>query len=144
MELQRNQPVVPDFELRQANVLRTAKNLEIKTVFSVNDQEVAFKKGQRFNRTAIANANYTLSTSDYLLAVTDLTLLAPNIGLPLPSLVGVGKTFKVKDEMGGAASTTITIASDGEKLIDGASSATITTNYQSKTFYTDGANWFTC
>lgn len=142
-EIQARQPVQSDFELKKANTLKTAKDLYIKEVFSVTDKETSQKKGQRIGRTTVANANYTLFTSDYLLGVTDLTLLAPSIGLPLPSLVGVGKIFKVKDEVGGAATTTITIASDGEKTIDGASSVTITTNYGSKSFYSDGSNWFT-
>ena len=142
-EMKAQQPVQSDFELKQANVLKTAKDLYIKEVFSVTNTETALKKGQRFNRTAIANINYTLSTSDYLVAITDLTLLAPSIGLPLPSLVGTGKHFIVKDEVGGAASTTITIRADGEKLIDGATSLTITTNYDSSDLYTDGSNYFT-
>lgn len=141
-ELQKNKPV-PDFELTQANILKTAKNLEIKNVFGVNDVELAFKKGQRFSRIAVHGATYSIATTDYLVAVDDL-ILAPTISLPNPSLVGVGKTFKVKDEIGGAATTTITVQVEGEKNIDGASTSTLTTDYQTKTFYTDGANYFTC
>lgn len=132
----------PDFELKQANILKTAKDLHIKEVFSVTNTEVAQKKGQRFGRTTFSGANYTLSTSDYLLGITSLAV-APSIGLPLPALVGKGKPFIIKDEVGGAATTTITIRSEGEKTIDGASSTTLTTNYQAKSFYTDGSNWFT-
>lgn len=132
----------PDFELKQANTLKTAKDLYIKEVFAVTNTETALKRGQRFNRTAFSGANYTASTSDYLISLTSLAI-APTIGLPLPPLVGTGKTFIVKDEVGGAGTTTITIASEGEKNIDGASTSTLTTNYQSKTFYTDGSNWFT-
>jgi hypothetical protein len=70
--------------------------------------------------------------------------VATTIGLPLPSLVGTGKTFIIKDEVGGATTTNITIASEGEKTIDGSSSTTLSTNYQFKQFYSDGSNWFTC
>lgn len=142
-ERQAQRPVQSDFELKQANVLKTAKDLYIKEVFSVTNTETAQKKGQRFSRTYVTTSLYTLSTSDYLVAVGSLGV-APQYGLPLPSLVGTGKTFIVKDEVGGAATTTITIRSDGEKLIDGATSLTITTNYGSRTLYTDGGNWFTC
>jgi hypothetical protein len=117
-EIKAQQPVQSDFELKQTNVLKTAKDFFIKEVFGVTNTETFFKKGQRFGRTAIANINYTLSTSDYLVGVTSL-VVAPSIGLPLPIRV------------------------DGERTIDGASSTTLNTNYQSKTFYTDGANFFT-
>jgi hypothetical protein len=134
-------PTQSDFEQKQANLLKTAKDLRIKEVFDVTDSETALRKGQRFNRTAVNSALYSISTSDYLVGVTSLAV-APSIGLPLPSLVGTGKTFIVKDEVGGALTTNITIRSEGEKNIDGASSTTLNTNYASKTFYSDGANWF--
>lgn len=133
----------PDFELRQANVLKTAKDLYIKEVFGVTNTETAQRKGQRFGRTIYSGANYTASTSDYLVALTSLAI-APSIGLPSPSLVGTGKTYIIKDEAGGATTTNITIRSEGEKTIDGSSSTTLSTNYQAKRFYTDGSNWFTC
>ena len=136
------QTPVSDFELKQANVLKTAKDLYIKEVFSVTNTEVSQNKGQRLGRVSISGSTYTTATSDYLVAVTSLAL-APTIGLPRPSLVGTGKTFIVKDEVGGAATTTVTIVSAGEETIDGASSATITTNYGSKDFYTNGTAWFT-
>jgi hypothetical protein len=137
------QPKQPsDFELKAGNILRTDKDLSIKEIFTVNNNEIKLGNGQKFKRTAFSGANYTMSTSDYLLGLTSLAI-APNIGVPLPSLVGTGKHFIVKDEVGGAATTTITIRADGEKLIDGATSVTITTNYGSKHIYTDGANYFT-
>lgn len=130
------------FELSQANVLKTAKDLRIKEVFSVDDREVSTLKGQRVGRTAVAGSVYTMSTSDFLVGVTSL-VSAPSVGLPDPRLVGVGKHYIVKDEVGGAATTTITIRSEGERNIDGSSSTTLTTNYQAKRFYTDGLDWFT-
>lgn len=128
------------------NVVRTDKNLVVKDFFIVNDTEARMLKGQTVNRKAISTlltgAHYTLSTSDYIIGITNLSY-APFIGLPKPSLVGNGKTFRVKDEAGGAATTTITVQSDGEKTIDGSASTTLTSNYQSKSFYSDGSNWFT-
>jgi hypothetical protein len=129
------------FELSQGNLLKTVKDLFVKEVFGVTNSEVFQKRGQRFGRTTFSGANVTLSTTDYLIGITSLAI-APSVGLPLPSLVGAGKTFIVKDEVGGAGTTTITIRSEGEKTIDGASSATITSNYNSLSFYTDGSNWF--
>jgi hypothetical protein len=132
-----------DFELKSANLLNTAKDLIIKAVFSVKNNEVSLLKGQRFSRTAVRGAVTTISASDYLIGVTALAV-ATSIGLPRPSKAGPGKTYIIKDEAGGANTTNITIRSDGEKTIDGATSTTLNTAYQSKQFYSDGSNWFTC
>lgn len=133
----------PDFELKSSNKLATNKDLAIKSFFTINDTGVSSLLGQRIGRIAVRGAVTTLSTSSYLIGVTALAV-ATSIGLPHPSQVGVGKTYIIKDEAGGATTTNITIRSEGEKLIDGASSTTLSTNYQVKRFYTDGSNWFTC
>lgn len=142
-EAQKLKPIVADFELKQSNILRTAKDLNIKNQFIVDNSETTQMKGQRFGRTYITSVLYTLATTDYLVAVGNL-ITAPTYGLPLPSLVGVGKNFIIKDEVGGALTTNITVRVDGEKLIDGVATSTIITNYGSKRYYTDGANYFTC
>lgn len=135
---------VPDFELRAHNVLKTAKDQSIKDKHIVNDVETAMLHGQKFSNrsfsTLVTGAVHTISATDYLVGVTSLSY-APLIGLPLPSLVGAGKSFIIKDEAGGAATTTITISSAGEKNIDGSSTTTITTNYGAKRLYSDGSQW---
>lgn len=137
-------PVSPQGQDWQSSstVVRTNKTLIVKDRFSSNDSETALLRGQRFARTLVSGVTFSVASSDYLIAVTSLAL-APSIGLPRPSLVGSGKTFIIKDEVGGAGTTTITVRSEGEENIDGSSTATLTSNYQSKRFYTDGANWFT-
>lgn len=142
-EIQANRVPESDFELKQANVLKTAKDLRIKEVFSVTDNEVSQNKGQRLSVTLVSSQIYTAASNDYLIGVSSLGL-APTVGLQLPSITGMGKTFKVKDMVGGALTTNITIISEGEKTIDGATSTTLNANYQVKTFYTDSFNWFTC
>lgn len=128
------------------SVLRTDKTLNIKNNFIFSDIEMRVGRGQKFNRTLfstlLSGSLYSVTTTDYLIGVTSLSY-APSIGLPRPKLVGPGKTYIVKDESGGAATTTITVRSAGEETIDGATTSTLTTNYQSKGFYSDGANWFT-
>lgn len=137
--------VVQDFDSSPI-LLKTPKNFSVKDSFFVDTNDVHFKRGQVINRktvsTLVTGSTYSVSTSDYLIGITSLSY-APSIGLPRPNLVDIGKYYRIKDEVGGAATTTITIASDGEKTIDGASNVTITTNYGSKSFYTDGSNWFT-
>lgn len=130
----------PDF-ISSPNVARTDKDLLIKDFFNFTNTEFVNKKGQKFARTVFTGSVYSSTTTDYLIAVTGLSTTV-TIGLPRPKLVGVGKTYVIKDEVGGAATTTITVVSQGEETIDGASSYSISTNYQSNSFYTDGANWF--
>lgn len=140
-------PVQAQDWVQSPNVVRTDKTLVVKDFFVVDDVNAKMLRGQMINRkvfsaSSVNNSVYTMAAIDFLLGVTSLAE-APSIGLPLPSLVGIGKTYIIKDEVGGAATTTITIQSDGEKTIDGAASTTLTTNYQAKKFYSDGSNWFT-
>lgn len=113
-------------------------------LFSVLQNETKILHGQKFKRIGVTGANGTvfLMRGDYLIGFTSLALPAA-VSLPRPITVGSGKTFRVKDEIGGAGTTTITVVSQGEETIDGAATSTITTNYGFKGFYTDGANWFT-
>ena len=125
------------------NIKRIDADFLVKDYYEMNDTEFRNIRGQKFATTSVSGSVYSMAATEYLIGITSLAL-APTIGLPRPQLVGKGKTFIVKDEAGGAATTTITIQSVGEESIDGASSATIITNYGSRTFYTNGANWFTC
>lgn len=128
------------------NIARMDKTLNVKDKVIINDIEVIARLGQVFKRTSfstlVTGSVYTVAISDYLVGITSLSY-APSVGLPKPSLVGDGKAYIIKDEVGGAGTTTITIRSVGEETIDGASTSTLTTNYQAKRFYSDGANWFT-
>ena len=132
--------------ISSANVLKTSKTISVKDFHILGDSEFETKRGQKFGRTPfstlVLGSVYSLATTDYLLGITSLSY-APSVGLPRPSLVGPGKNFIIKDEVGGAATTTITVRSAGEENIDGAATSIITTNYGLKRFYTDGANWFT-
>lgn len=137
--------IIPDYT-SNGSVIRTDKTFNIKNQFIMDDDQAINRLGQTFGRTEVdtllTGSVYSASVRDFLIGITSLSY-SPSIGLPSPLLVGPGKHFIVKDEVGGAAATTITIRSEGEKLIDGAATATITTNYGSKEFYTNGANWFT-
>ena len=124
----------------------TYKDLRVKETIFINRSETFLRKGQRLNRfafdTTLTGSIYSVAIQDFLIGVTNLSYAA-SVGLPKPLLIGPGKHYIVKDEVGNAGTTTITIRSEGEKSIDGASSATINTNYGVREFYTDGANWFT-
>lgn len=123
------------------NLIRTDRDFVVKDVLHVSDDSARLLRGQVVSRTAVSG-NYSTAVSDYLIGVTSLAVAA-NIGLPRPKNVGVGRIYVVKDESGGAGSTTITVRSEGEETIDGATTSTLTTNYQSRSYYTNGANWLT-
>lgn len=132
--------------IQSGNVVRTDKTLNIKNRFIVNDFELQMKLGQSVLRRAVSTLvtgfNVSVTAYDFIIGITSLSY-SPAVILPKPSMVGEGKTYLIKDEAGGAATTTITIRSDAGETIDGAASATIATNYGFKSFYTDGASWFT-
>lgn len=97
---------------------------------------------QAVRRTAIADVNYTVNATDFIVAYTSLTVSRTVI---LPTAVGIiGRTYIIKDESGAASGTvTITIDPNGSETIDGAATRTITTAYGAIEIYSNGVNWFT-
>ena len=126
-------------------IIRTNKDFNVKDQVIIDDYEMRFLGGLRFNRkafnTLVEGSVYSVTRKDYYIGITHLSY-APTVGLPSPKLAGVGKTYLIKDEAGGAATTTITIRSDGDALIDGGTTATMTGNYDSRMFYTNGEQWY--
>jgi hypothetical protein len=50
--------------------------------------------------------------------------------------------FTVKDESGSASSNNIAVSSEGAETIDGSATDVINLDYESKSYYSDGSNWF--
>lgn len=95
----------------------------------------------RISARSAKTANYTPTTRDDLIAYT---ALAGARTVTLPTAVGcTGQIYTIKDEAGAAGTNNITIATTASQTIDGASTATINTNYGKLAFYSNGANWFT-
>lgn len=96
--------------------------------------------GMAYNRTAVADAAYSILTTDYIVALTSIT--AARI-FTLPTAVGVtGQAYVIKDESGSVSGTnTLTIATTSSQTIDGATTAVITVPYTSLTVYSNGSNW---
>lgn len=94
--------------------------------------------GQIHKRTAVS-ANYTVLTTDYIVAVTS-TASARTI--TLPSTHTAGQVYIIKDESGGANTNNITISGNG-KTIDGTSTKVINTAYGVFQIYSNGTNYFT-
>jgi len=92
-------------------------------------------------RTVIGAGVYAVLATDYLIAKTAITAGGDTITLD-DDLTDAGRTFIIKDESGTAGTNNITIDPEGGTLIDGALTYVMNANYESKTVYSDGTNWF--
>ncbi len=98
---------------------------------------------QTTRRTPIADANYTATASDQLVAYTSIT--APRtVTLPAASAYPIGQLLRVVDESGGCSATvTLTIARAGTDTIDGATSAVVAAAYGFVWLESDGVSKWT-
>jgi len=92
------------------------------------------------NRTAVADAAYTVKITDYLVVYTSLTAGRAITGPAAP--VPVGWTFVLKDETGSANTYNLTFT-PASGNIDGAGTKVINTAYGLFKAYFNGTNWFT-
>jgi fibronectin-binding autotransporter adhesin len=84
---------------------------------------------------------YTITGSDYLVGVGSR---AAPITLTLPDVANAGSAqmYIIKDEGGTAAVGSIVLDGSGTQTIDGATTYTISTNYNSVTVYNAGTAWY--
>jgi len=97
--------------------------------------------GQKVKYSA-KSTNYTVTSSDYIVAVSDLS--ASKV-MTLPSAVteGAGKTFIIKDQSGAASQTNyIQIAPQSGELIDGEVEYKVVMPYESVMLVSNGTHWF--
>ena len=88
---------------------------------------------------SITAATYTAKAGDRVIGVNRAGVVT--VTLPTAE-VRKGRTYTVKDESGAAATNNVTIATEGSENIDGTATDVISDNYGSKTYYSDGTNWF--
>ena len=87
----------------------------------------------------ITAATYTAKAGDRVIGVNR----AGAVTVTLPTAeVRRGRVYTVKDESGAASSNNITVATEGSETIDGSATDVINVNYESKSYYSDGTNWF--
>jgi hypothetical protein len=100
--------------------------------------------GQEYARTARGDANYTILTTDRLVAVT-ASLTAPRtFTLPAASAYPTGRVLTVVDEAGGVTSTnTLTVARAGSDTINGATSVVIKAANGGISIESDGSSKWT-
>lgn len=81
--------------------------------------------------------NYTITSSDDVI-LADAT--SNNITITLPTAVGIVKSFSVKRKDG--TGNTLTLNTTSSQTIDGTTSISISTQYQSITVVSDNSNWY--
>ena len=79
------------------------------------------------------NANYTVADND-----TFLLCETAGVTIPLAGVLAVGRKILINDGAGGATASPITV----NGTIDGGSSASISTDYDSLTLRSDGIQWW--
>lgn len=87
----------------------------------------------------IINISATGNATDQRTHLVDTSTLSITLTLPTPAS---GARVIVKDKSGEANTRNITINPNGGENIDGASSFTMDSNYDSKTFISDGTDWY--
>lgn len=88
------------------------------------------------------SANYTLTSSDYMVGVTSVAG-SKTMTLPSASSEGAGKMFIVKDQSGSAsASNYIRVAAPGAETLDGQGYYDIKVPYESVMVVSNGSHWF--
>lgn len=90
-------------------------------------------------RTTVADASYSATATDYIIAYTSLTT---GRTVTLPTAVGIGnRIYIIIDETGTANTNNITVATTSSQTINGAATKVINTAYGSLKVYSNGANW---
>ena len=83
--------------------------------------------------------SYSVISTDQVILVDSTSAIRT---ITLPTAVGIkGKLYTVKDWKGQSATNNITIATTSSQTIDGASTVTMSTNYQTVRVVSDGSNW---
>lgn len=93
---------------------------------------------QQITKSASTYSVDTNSTTSDLVIFTDSTSNTVTITLPAPS---AGRLIYVKDKTGKAATHNVTISQHSAETIDGASSLTLSKNYDAVLLISDGTNW---
>ncbi|HEX5543686.1 MAG TPA: glycosyl hydrolase family 28-related protein [Micromonospora sp.] len=94
-------------------------------------------------RTAVSDANYTVLSSDMLVAYTALTA-ARTVNLPAQGTTyPAGQEVTISDESGSCSATNTITITPASGTINGASSLVLSSPRASVTLYANGTNWVT-
>ena len=106
------------------------------TIASTSTSKFITNAGRRL-ATNVRTANYTVQTTDEVIIVGTLS---SSITITLPTSPTAGDTYTVKDQAGGTAINNVIISGNGNN-IDGASTYTMNTNYESVTVVFANGSW---
>lgn len=88
----------------------------------------------------------TTVTSNYSATANDRIILmeasSGGITIELPAVHKKGRVYEAKDKLGAATTFTLKVVTADSDTIDGASEYTLTTDFQSARFVSDGDNWY--
>ncbi|MFF9287495.1 collagen-like triple helix repeat-containing protein [Streptomyces griseosporeus] len=126
------------------NDLHLRDNVNGRSVAKARLTTGVFEAGLGFarGRTTVADANYTVLTTDSKVCYTSLTA-ARVVTLPSVSNAS-GQEFLIKDESGSCDGTKTITVTPASGTIDGAANKVINTAYGALRVYSNGTNWFTC
>ena len=102
---------------------------------SASGAKVIRHSGIASHNVVTKTSNYTASNGDCVLA--DASSEAITITLPSPSNNAIVNVKKID-----SSANVVTVEPNGSETIDGSSSKTIDTQYESYTFISDGTNWY--
>ncbi len=105
------------------------------------DDRVSLQGGLVRGRTAVANTNYTVLTTDSVIAYTSISA-ARVVTLPSVSTV-TNQEFIIKDESGSCSVVNTITITPASGTIDGAATLVLNAAYAKAVIYSNGTNWFT-
>lgn len=121
-------------------------NVALKLAIASNLSDVASKPASRVNlnidkRTTFSNADYTVLSTDKVVAQVGTMTAVRTVTLPLANTVNAGQEITVIDESGTVSSTnTIIISRSGADTISGATTETIGAPYAARRLISDGTS----
>jgi len=109
---------------------------------TVTPHSTLHAEGSVAHELVTVTASYDLTVGDNQHVKTIIVNNAAAATIALPSAVGIaGREYRVKKVSATGGGRTVTIDPDGAETIDGSADFDLTSQYESITFVSDGANW---
>ncbi len=89
-------------------------------------------------------ATYAVLATDNKILVTYSATGACTVTIPTAEIAVVGRKLSILDSGGDSSTSNITVATEASETIDGAATATISTDNGSLNLVSDGSNLFSC
>lgn len=134
--------------VQNGNLLVNNGSVLASNYYGVNNAPASFPTGlvssgtcQIYDFIRNVTGNYTVTAlNDQIIHFTGIS--GGTLTMPPTLRATRGKTYIVKDAGGAATSHNIIISGSGTNKIDGQTTYSLNSNYESVSLYTDGTNWF--